>query len=341
MRGPDVHCIGMLIFAMVTVPITVRAQCPTVCGDYNQSGAVTSADIFSLTAWQYQGMQAPDVDSACWDIDGYDVITNRDLVWLTRHVVDSSPILNCDTLQPALTILPTIEFYFAHETVFLAYDSIARLNIDIVHRQPLAGASIAFEVQVDGQVAVLDTEDGSMPYPVGFAGKGHLDGWKPAFGGDGGLFGFATWLTTLPPGRRPFLRTIDVHMPPAPYDRRMEVVLVSVDSIIVDPSVDRSSQIVDSNHNIWAIQVGPSDCPYVIAGDSDFSGTVPSSDITLLVNYVFKNGAPPLPCAPADDVNCDLVVNSADVISLVNHVFKGSGALCDPCMAWLEPWGCL
>ena len=53
-----------------------------------------------------------------------------------------------------------------------------------------------------------------------------------------------------------------------------------------------------------------------------------SSDIIVLVNYVFKSGAMPVPCEAAGDVNCDGKVTSADIIYLVNYVFKGGDPPC-------------
>jgi hypothetical protein len=102
--------IALLVVATATI---VRAQCPTVCGDYNASGGVTPADIFEFTAWFYQGGSAPQSPRECWDIDGFEIITNRDLVWLTRSIVDSFPMLDCDSLQPELPIPPTSDFYFS------------------------------------------------------------------------------------------------------------------------------------------------------------------------------------------------------------------------------------
>jgi hypothetical protein len=61
-------------------------------------------------------------------------------------------------------------------------------------------------------------------------------------------------------------------------------------------------------------------------GDVNVSGTINSSDIIYLVNFVFKGGPAP-GCNPAvGDVNCNGVTNSADIIYLVNYVFKGGPA---------------
>jgi subtilisin family serine protease len=60
-------------------------------------------------------------------------------------------------------------------------------------------------------------------------------------------------------------------------------------------------------------------------GDFNLSGAITSSDIILLVNYVFKSG-PPSSDPWTMDVDVNGVPTSADIIYLVNHVFKGGPA---------------
>lgn len=81
-------------------------------------------------------------------------------------------------------------------------------------------------------------------------------------------------------------------------------------------------------------------CPILTPGDVNVDGVVTSADIIYLVNYVFKGGPPPIPCAAAGDVNCDGVVTSADIIYLVNYVFKGGPPPCDPCTIIPSKWLC-
>ena len=78
-----------------------------------------------------------------------------------------------------------------------------------------------------------------------------------------------------------------------------------------------------------------------MTGDVDMSGTRTSSDIIYLVNYVFKGGAEPLPCAASGDCNCDGGVTSADIIEMVDHVFKGGPEPCDVCtLIDVGSWTC-
>lgn len=87
-------------------------------------------------------------------------------------------------------------------------------------------------------------------------------------------------------------------------------------------------------HGVIPTGAGPhgvSACPVRVDGDLDVSGQVSSSDIIYLVNYVFKGGLEPQPCAANANVNCDAAVASSDVIYLVNYVFKGGVSPCDVC----------
>lgn len=86
--------------------------------------------------------------------------------------------------------------------------------------------------------------------------------------------------------------------------------------------------------------VGGGACPIVLPGDLNGSITVTSSDIIVLVNYVFKGGAAPIPCAAAGDANCSGTVTSSDIIVLVNFVFKGGGPPCNVCTIIPSLWSC-
>ena len=81
-------------------------------------------------------------------------------------------------------------------------------------------------------------------------------------------------------------------------------------------------------------------CPVSLTGDVDYTAAITAGDIIYLVNYVFKGGPAPLPCAAAGDVNCDGKIVSADVIGLVNYVFKSGPSPCDVCLQIPALWIC-
>jgi len=72
-------------------------------------------------------------------------------------------------------------------------------------------------------------------------------------------------------------------------------------------------------------------CLVTMTGDVNTDANLTSADIIYLVNFVFKGGLAPLPCAAAGDVDCSLSVTSADIIYMVNFVFKGGTPPCDVC----------
>jgi hypothetical protein len=72
-------------------------------------------------------------------------------------------------------------------------------------------------------------------------------------------------------------------------------------------------------------------CIVWITGDANLSGSVTSSDLILLVHYIFKRGDEPAPCPAAGDVNCNGAITVADVIYLVNFLFKTGPPPCDVC----------
>ena len=81
-------------------------------------------------------------------------------------------------------------------------------------------------------------------------------------------------------------------------------------------------------------------CPIAMSGDVNLSTTITSSDIIVLVNYVFKGGAAPLPCAANGDVNCNGAVSSSDIITLVISVFKAGPPPCNVCDLIPAVWSC-
>jgi cysteine-rich repeat protein len=81
-------------------------------------------------------------------------------------------------------------------------------------------------------------------------------------------------------------------------------------------------------------------CLVTNTGDINNNGVITSADIIALVNYVFKGGLRPQPCAAAGDVNCSGNVNSSDIIFLVNRVFKSGPAPCDVCTLVPGTWPC-
>jgi len=44
--------------------------------------------------------------------------------------------------------------------------------------------------------------------------------------------------------------------------------------------------------------------------------------VVYLINYVYRNGDPPIPIE-AGDCNCDGIVELGDVVYLINYLYRG------------------
>jgi len=60
-------------------------------------------------------------------------------------------------------------------------------------------------------------------------------------------------------------------------------------------------------------------------GDVDFSGGIDVADLTALVDFLFRDGAPPQPVMESGDFNCDDGVNVADLTAIVEFLFQIGG----------------
>ncbi len=75
--------------------------------------------------------------------------------------------------------------------------------------------------------------------------------------------------------------------------------------------------------------VVPGNISTIICGDANADASVSIGDAVYLINFIFKDGLPPIPLE-SGDANCDNNVNIGDAIYLVNYVFRGGDAPCCP-----------
>jgi C1A family cysteine protease len=79
-------------------------------------------------------------------------------------------------------------------------------------------------------------------------------------------------------------------------------------------------------------RVSSFECVGGFCGDVSGDAVINSADVVYLINYLFKDGAPPQcqPVTACGDVNLDGVVNSADIVYLINYLFKNGPHPCNP-----------
>ncbi len=65
-------------------------------------------------------------------------------------------------------------------------------------------------------------------------------------------------------------------------------------------------------------------------GDADGSRDINIVDVVYMVNYIFRDGAPPQDIREGD-VDCDLRFTIADVVYLINYIFKAGQEPCLRC----------
>jgi hypothetical protein len=101
-----------------------------------------------------------------------------------------------------------------------------------------------------------------------------------------------------------------------------------------------SSATYRANLGLWFMVLGTTACPIIVAGDLNETGDVTPADIIYIVNYVFKGGPYPAPCAGAADMNCNGEISAADIIYIVNYVFRAGPDPCDVCALIPSVWAC-
>jgi len=92
-----------------------------------------------------------------------------------------------------------------------------------------------------------------------------------------------------------------------------------VDSFYVTSTTGTNSpKKVLMSLNVWRIR-----------GDVSWDGRINLSDITLLIAYVYMNGAPPKPIVSIGDVDCDVKITLSDITLVIAYVYQHGAPPCD------------
>lgn len=60
----------------------------------------------------------------------------------------------------------------------------------------------------------------------------------------------------------------------------------------------------------------------VMCGDVNGDGVIELGDVVYLINYLYRNGDPPIPME-AGDCNCDGIIELGDIVYLINYLYRG------------------
>jgi hypothetical protein len=329
------------LFVVILYCPRAHGQCSGVCGDVNQSGGISSPDLFAMLIYSRKANWAIAADTNCANVDGYPGITMRDLCILGDEIFYLWAEPDCDLETTGYVPMPNAGYFLNFNSVFPPFDSAVTLHFDLTMPglpQRTMGVELCMRIRVDG----ADVTIGNItPPPVedppdwwyqslfkqdsANIPPGHLLGsyvkWEPG----GAVFG------------RHYMGSAQILTPPVDSYR-----VITVEFVEMPVSGQNTSMAVqDVTYDGWAINFDS----WIIdrTGDANNDRSLTSADIILLVNYVFKSGHSPYPVPAAGDVNCSGGTTSADIIALVNHVFKGGPGPCDvtaECAVNLESWTC-
>jgi len=89
--------------------------------------------------------------------------------------------------------------------------------------------------------------------------------------------------------------------------------------------VSDGTGLADTGTVLIKVKPRPVVPPSAKNGDVNGDGKVNTDDVIFLVNFLFKDGPPPVPPA-AGDINADCFTTVADIIYLLNYLFRGGPA---------------
>ena len=67
----------------------------------------------------------------------------------------------------------------------------------------------------------------------------------------------------------------------------------------------------------------------MLCGNANGDGIISIGDAVFLINYIFREGPPPLPLS-SGDANCDGAVNVGDAVYIISYILRGGSAPCCP-----------
>ncbi len=321
--------VGSLPFGLPFSAVTpeLRTSCIGLCGDVNHSGSVSPVDWAYLDSYLYSsGPVPPCYDEA--DVDGYQVVTIRDFIYITDCIDKGDCSLTCPASYPKLAgSVSGADSLLLIDTIFPADSTSMTLHFNLETSVPLHVLSLPVRIRVDKDVPTLTN------LQVTSLLDGFIDVRKTVPDSPLGrvLFSFGNY------ARRPVgplsgeMATVDITMPASPYDR-----VISLGWSLFPPRHDYQSShyplLVEPDGTAWRPNLVPPPCCNGdgIRGNADgitgAGGEVDVADLSYLVAYLFLGGPPP---ACEEEGNVDGFISAggptdvADLTYLVAYLFLG------------------
>ncbi len=299
-----------LIF-FVAIPATLRADtCDSlVCGDANGDGAYNINDFIFITNFLYGGGPAP---ALCGDIDGYDLLTVRDIV---MGATMQPPI--CVT-QPKLVAQPTSQMMIWYKRLFSQGQNSMTFPLGFTNlsTSSIKAFDLPLAVRVDNQIPLSISVDlSSSTWPdqdiavkidtaAGTILLSDLDG-------------------SVAPGNY-ILCNITVTMPYSANTRYTSInyaLLAPYMTGIFEPpnSACHYPMFLDLNLIAWRPNLVNGVC---LCGDANNDGRFSISDAVFIINYIVYAGPDPAPIC-LGDANGSGSINISDAVVLINYIFLG------------------
>lgn len=313
-----VRFFGIMAIGIVISSSTVSAQgCGHCDGSYE--GYLDPGDIICLISYLYVG--GPWFDGEI-DIDDYEGVTSRDLVFLTDHIgTDFGPIF-CPPSNSPFVPIPDSSFLVEYTNMIPAGDSEMRLPIYLTMSNDLNIVQLPMRLRIGEIIPNIDsilTTGSSFNF-------GRIDTGNGEFAIFMASGGFSVPLFDLEVGKQNRLATVYLSFPPAAIKRTLSIDWTVLSPIQAPTQDSTIFPAVFFTRKDGAGVFTPSKRSF-ICGDVDGSGGQPDiADLTFLIDHLFINFPPlgnPLTGNVDGSQNGDgsSNVDIADLTFLIDHLF--------------------
>lgn len=284
-----------------------------VCGDANGDSLYTSADFDAIANFLFAGGPMP---SPCADVDGYDLLTVRDLVLANQ--LSPASCISQPRLVPTPSSLFTVEY--ADDPIMPGISSIG-FNVWIRSSEPdlLKAYTLPLIVKVGGQKPLtIDAIESISTWPGSKV-------WLKTDQANGSVM--VAHILANPYRPNSSFVTAQVHIT-FPVSQLVQYYTVELgdfgpymgDTLSAPDSSCNYPMFLDEQLNAWLPPVEPLTTP--LCADANHDGQWSISDAVYILSYVFAGGPAPTPIV-SGDADHDELVTISDAVRLINYIFAG------------------